>query len=183
MAETKQASKKLWDKSAWSDAGFFLDYLRPHFKVFIPAILALALTGGMTILFIKELAALVGKGIGGANGPEWMAELNHSVWFLIGIVGAQAFIAFWRILLFAKASERALASLRELAPDCSGLVVAVGLPLWHEGSIYNTVAVIVDGTVEGFVAKQNLPHRCIIQISCLSSASVSKMAYCFTPCS
>jgi ATP-binding cassette subfamily B protein len=66
----------------------------------------------MTILFIKELAALVGKGIGGANGPEWMAELNHSVWFLIGIVGAQAFIAFWRILLFAKASERALASLR-----------------------------------------------------------------------
>jgi ATP-binding cassette subfamily B protein len=112
MAETKQASKKLWDKSAWSDAGFFLDYLRPHFKVFIPAILALALTGGMTILFIKELAALVGKGIGGANGPEWMAELNHSVWFLIGIVGAQAFIAFWRILLFAKASERALASLR-----------------------------------------------------------------------
>ena len=57
-------------------------------------------------------AALVGKGIGGANGPEWMAELNHSVWFLIGIVGAQAFIAFWRILLFAKASERALASLR-----------------------------------------------------------------------
>jgi len=112
MAETKQASKKLWDKSAWSDAGFFLDYLRPHFKVFIPAILALALTGGMTILFIKELAALVGKGIGGANGPEWMAELNHSVWFLIAIVGAQAFIAFWRILLFAKASERALASLR-----------------------------------------------------------------------
>ena len=112
MAEAEQASKKLWDKSAWTDAGFFLDYLRPHFKVFIPAILALALTGGMTILFIKELAALVGKGIGGATGPEWMAELNHSVWFLIGIVGAQAFIAFWRILLFAKASERALASLR-----------------------------------------------------------------------
>ena len=58
--------------------------------------------------------------------------------------------------LAPEVGERALASLRELAPDCSGLVVAVGLPLWHEGSIYNTVAVIVDGTVEGFVAKQNL---------------------------
>ncbi|MBL9157691.1 MAG: ABC transporter ATP-binding protein [Verrucomicrobiales bacterium] len=112
MAETERASRKLWDKSAWNDAGFFLDYLRPHFKVFIPAILALALTGGMTILFIKELAALAGKGIGGASGPEWIEELNRSVWYLIGIVGAQAFIAFWRILLFAKASERALASLR-----------------------------------------------------------------------
>ncbi len=112
MAETGQSDKKLWDRSAWAGAGFFLGYLRPHFKVFIPAILALALTGGMAILFIKELAALVGKGIGGASGPAWMEELNRSVWFLIGIVGTQAFIAFWRILLFAKASERALSSLR-----------------------------------------------------------------------
>lgn len=58
--------------------------------------------------------------------------------------------------LAPEVGERALASLWELAPDCGGLVVAVGLPLWHEGSIYNTVAVIADGTVEGFVAKQNL---------------------------
>jgi len=52
--------------------------------------------------------------------------------------------------------ERALASLAEFAPQCGGLIVAVGLPLWFEGSVYNTVAVIVDGTVEGLVAKQNL---------------------------
>jgi ATP-binding cassette, subfamily B, bacterial len=31
---------------------------------------------------------------------------------LVAIVGTQAFVAFWRILLFAKASERALAALR-----------------------------------------------------------------------
>lgn len=111
MAE-ERASKKLWDRAAWKDAGFFLTYLRPHFNVFIPALVALAITGGMTILFIKELAAVAGKGLGGATGPEWMAELDRSVWFLVAIVGAQAFIAFWRIVLFAKASERALASLR-----------------------------------------------------------------------
>jgi ATP-binding cassette subfamily B protein len=108
-----EASKKLWDRAAWRDAGFFLTYLRPHFNVFIPALIALAITGGMTIVFIKELAAVAGKGLGGATGPEWMAELNRQpVWFLVGIVAAQAFIAFWRILLFAKASERALAALR-----------------------------------------------------------------------
>ncbi|WP_395718442.1 ABC transporter ATP-binding protein [Prosthecobacter sp.] len=108
----ERASKKLWDRAAWKDAGFFLTYLRPHFNVFIPALIALAITGGMTILFIKELAALAGKGIGGAKGPEWMAELNDSAWMLVGIVAAQAVIAFFRIMLFAKASERALASLR-----------------------------------------------------------------------
>jgi ATP-binding cassette, subfamily B, bacterial len=111
MAE-ERASKKLWDRAAWKDAGFFLTYLRPHANVFIPALIALAITGGMTIVFIKELAALAGKGIGGATGPEWMAELNDSLWFLVGIVAIQAVIAFFRIMLFAKASERALAALR-----------------------------------------------------------------------
>ena len=112
MAEEERASKKLWDRAAWKDAGFFLTYLRPHYKVFIPALIALAITGGLTILFIKELAALAGKGIGGASGPAWMAELNDTVWYLVAIISIQAFIAFWRILLFAKASERALAALR-----------------------------------------------------------------------
>ena len=55
MESTKeQASKKLWDKAAWKDAGFFLTYLRPHHKVFVPALFALALTGALTIVFIKE---------------------------------------------------------------------------------------------------------------------------------
>ncbi|NLT70332.1 MAG: ATP-binding cassette domain-containing protein [Verrucomicrobiaceae bacterium] len=112
MPEEERASKKLWDRTAWKEAGFFLTYLRPHALVFIPALIALALTGGLTIWFIKELAALAGKGIGGASGPEWLAEINDTVRFLVVIVAAQAFIAFWRILLFAKASERALAALR-----------------------------------------------------------------------
>jgi len=113
MEPTKeQDSKKLWDRTAWKDAGFFLTYLRPHYRVFVPALFALALTGGLTILFIKELTALAGKGIGGATGAEWMAELNDKAWFLVAIVSVQAFIAFWRILLFAKASERALSALR-----------------------------------------------------------------------
>jgi ATP-binding cassette, subfamily B, bacterial len=112
MPEEERASKKLWDRAAWKEAGFFLTYLRPHYRVFIPALIALAITGGLTIVFIKELAALAGKGIGGASGPEWMAELNETLWLLVGIISLQAFIAFWRILLFAKASERALAALR-----------------------------------------------------------------------
>ena len=87
MPDQERASKKLWDSAAWRDAGFFLHYLRPHFNVFIPALIALALTGGLTVYFMKELTALVGKGLGGATGPEWMAELQDKCWFLVAIVG------------------------------------------------------------------------------------------------
>src|SRR5690606_32843129 len=43
--------------------------------------------------------------------------------------------------------ERALAALLDFAPLCSGLVVAVGLPLWFEGLVFNAVAVILDGEI------------------------------------
>jgi len=52
--------------------------------------------------------------------------------------------------------ERALAAVGELAEECHGIVVAVGLPLWFESSVYNAVALVADGRIAGFVAKQNL---------------------------
>ncbi len=60
------------------------------------------------------------------------------------------------MFLSPEVGERAMASLLAFAPQCTGLVVAVGLPLWFESSVFNVVAVIVDGTVVGFAAKQNL---------------------------
>jgi ATP-binding cassette subfamily B protein len=105
-------SKKLWNRAAWKDAAFFLRYLRPHFNVFIPAMVALALTAGLTVAFIYLLSDLAGKGLAGAKGPEWTAELHATLLTMLGLVSAQAVIAFFRIMLFAKASERALAQLR-----------------------------------------------------------------------
>lgn len=60
------------------------------------------------------------------------------------------------MFLAPEVGERALESLREFANECKGIVVAVGLPLWFESSVYNTVALIADGKIAGFVAKQNL---------------------------
>jgi NAD+ synthase (glutamine-hydrolysing) len=60
------------------------------------------------------------------------------------------------MFLSPEVGERALASLLDFAPQCAGLVVAVGLPLWFESSVFNVVAVIIDGELAGFVAKQNL---------------------------
>jgi hypothetical protein len=42
----RTCEQKTLGQIRWRDAGFFLHYLRPHFKVFIPALIALALTGG-----------------------------------------------------------------------------------------------------------------------------------------
>ena len=53
-------------------------------------------------------------------------------------------------------SRTALNQLQQLVAETKGMVVSVGLPLFHLGSLYNTVAVLVDGRLIGFVAKQNL---------------------------
>ncbi len=46
--------------------------------------------------------------------------------------------------------------LHELAADTVGLVVAVGLPVWHHKAVYNMVALLVDGRIVGFSAKRHL---------------------------
>ena len=60
------------------------------------------------------------------------------------------------MFLAPEVGERSLDSLKDLAKECEGIVVAVGLPLWFESSVYNVVALIVDREIVGFVAKQNL---------------------------
>jgi NAD+ synthase (glutamine-hydrolysing) len=50
----------------------------------------------------------------------------------------------------------AWATLHELAPHTRGLVVAAGLPVMFRNTVYNTVALLVDGRIAGFVAKRFL---------------------------
>jgi NAD+ synthase (glutamine-hydrolysing) len=52
--------------------------------------------------------------------------------------------------------KTALAMLLELLPDTKGLVACLGLPVFHDGGIYNAAAVVCDGRLLGFVAKQHL---------------------------
>ncbi len=46
--------------------------------------------------------------------------------------------------------------LRDIVPQTHGLVVAVGLPVMFRNTVFNTVALVVDGRVAGFVAKRFL---------------------------
>jgi len=116
MAKAKgneeRAGKKLWDPTIKKDAAFFLNYLKPHYGVFVPALIALAVSAVMTLGFVHYLSALISPALNGKTGAELMTEASHQVFILIALAAGMAFIAFWRILLFAKASERALSTLR-----------------------------------------------------------------------
>ncbi|WP_417385593.1 NAD(+) synthase [Gimesia sp.] len=52
--------------------------------------------------------------------------------------------------------QRALHSLQQLLPLTEGLIVSVGLPLFHGGALYNCACLIVDQKIAGFVAKNHL---------------------------
>lgn len=52
--------------------------------------------------------------------------------------------------------DAAFAQLDALAPLTKGMAVAVGLPVYHEKALYNAAALLADGKIVGFVAKQFL---------------------------
>jgi NAD+ synthase (glutamine-hydrolysing) len=52
--------------------------------------------------------------------------------------------------------RQAFEQLDQIAALTRGMVVAVGLPVYHERALYNAAALLVDGVIVGFVAKQFL---------------------------
>ena len=52
--------------------------------------------------------------------------------------------------------DLAFAQLERLAALTEGMVVAVGLPVYHEKALYNAAALLANGKIVGFVAKQFL---------------------------
>src|SRR5262245_7267018 len=52
--------------------------------------------------------------------------------------------------------DLAFAQLEQLAALTQGMVVAVGLPLYHEKALHDAAALLADGKIVGFVGKQFL---------------------------
>ncbi len=52
--------------------------------------------------------------------------------------------------------KTAWAILKDIAPESKGMIVAVGLPVFHQNALFNCAAVLVDGALVGLTAKQNL---------------------------
>lgn len=55
--------------------------------------------------------------------------------------------------------EQAQRSLLEIVEETAGIIVAVGLPLRHNGSLYNAACLISNKQIAGFYCKQNLANN------------------------
>lgn len=61
------------------------------------------------------------------------------------------FLADWLV-------EKSLEKLKELVPETKGIAVSVGLPVKHQGILYNCACLLSDGEILGFSAKQHLAN-------------------------
>lgn len=87
--------------------------------------------------------------------------------------------------------QRSLEILHELTSETAGLVTCFGLPLSIRNKTYNTVALVADKQILGFVCKQHLPNYGVFTKTagftvgkpgnrppCGSTASLTRPAIC-----
>jgi len=55
-------------------------------------------------------------------------------------------------------ANQAMKELFEILPLTDSITVTLGLPVWHNNQVYNTVALVSDKKILGFQAKQKLPN-------------------------
>ena len=94
-------------------------YLDRYRGIFLPSLVALFVTAGLSLAFPYYLSRLIGGAPGEMlqEGAELdveavLAQINHTVLTLIGILALQAFISYWRVRGFIKAGESALNDIR-----------------------------------------------------------------------
>ena len=115
MPEESEGSKKPKRVTALA----FYGYLDRYRAIFIPSMVALFLTAGLSLAFPYYLSSLIGGASMEAlrTGAEVDIEavtsrIDETVLTLIGILALQAFISYWRVRGFIKAGESALNDIR-----------------------------------------------------------------------
>lgn len=91
-------------------------YLRPHRAIFIPSLIALFVTAGLSLVFPLLLKDLIGDPADawrdGVDSEAVRDGLDRNLKWLVLALSLQAFIAFWRVLGFIRSGEAALNELR-----------------------------------------------------------------------
>ncbi len=121
-----------------------LSYLRPHRGVFIPSIVALTLTAGLSLAFPWFMKELFGGSVEdlrkGVDGAEVLARANRTILLLLAVLAVQAVIGFFRVQGFIRSGEAALNDLRR---DVFGHLLRLPVPFFQEhraGALSNRVA-------------------------------------------
>ncbi len=124
--------------------GWVLAYVRPHRKIFIPSVIALFVTAGLSLAFPWFLKDLVGDPADawkqGVDAEATRGKADAKILWLLGILAVQAFIAYWRVRGFTRAGEGALNDLRR---DLFSRMLKLPVPFFQDqrsGSLSNRVS-------------------------------------------
>jgi|TARA_B110000879_G_scaffold212427_1_gene308624 ABC-type multidrug transport system fused ATPase/permease subunit len=101
----------------WKKTFGLYHYLGPYKKIFVPSVIALFFTGGLSLAFPYYLGSLIGSPQEalreGGDAAHIAANIDRVVMTLLAILCVQAFVAYWRVRGFIKAGESALCDLRQ----------------------------------------------------------------------
>lgn len=129
MPETEKKSRRI----DWKKTFGLYSYLGKYRKIFVPSVIALFVTGGLSLAFPYYLGSLIGSPQDamqeGANLAEVSEKINKVVSTLLIILAIQAFVAYWRVRGFIKAGESALCDLRQ---DVFARLVRLPMPWFME---------------------------------------------------
>ncbi|WP_193211247.1 ABC transporter ATP-binding protein [Luteolibacter marinus] len=121
-----------------------LSYVRPYRKVFIPSLIALFVTAGLALAFPFFLKDLVGDPAdawkGGGDAVATRDKADQVIFWLLGALAVQAFIAYWRVRGFTWSGESALNALRR---DLFSHLLKLPVPFFQDqrsGSLSNRVS-------------------------------------------
>lgn len=140
MAEPKKPSRKI----SWKKVFGLYSYLGSYRKIFIPSLIALFLTAALSLAFPYYLGSLIGtpqEALQNGADPEFIRKnINGVILTLLGILGLQAFISYWRVRGFIQSGESAL---RDLRKDVFARLVRLPMPWFMErraGEVSSLVA-------------------------------------------
>ena len=117
----------------WGKTFGLYSYLGKYRRIFIPSVIALFLTGTLSLAFPYFLGSLIGSPQEamreGLDAGAVSAEINRVVSMLLVVLCVQAFVAYWRVRGFIKAGESALCDLRQ---DVFARLVRLPMPWFME---------------------------------------------------
>lgn len=117
----------------WQKTFGLYSYLGKYRGIFIPSVVALFVTGGLSLAFPYFLGSLIGSPQeamkGGIDADQVSGEINRVITTLLIILSIQAFVAYWRVRGFIKAGEGALCDLRQ---DVFARLVRLPMPWFTE---------------------------------------------------
>ena len=117
----------------WKKTFGLYGYLGKYRRIFIPSVIALFVTGGLSLAFPYFLGSLIGspqEAMQGAVDAENVSgKINQVIITLLVILSIQAFVAYWRVRGFIKAGESALCDLRQ---DVFARLVRLPMPWFTE---------------------------------------------------